>query len=86
MAKTVTEIVTDYLKSIGADGLCNDNDIDPCGCQIGSLTFYDCAPYGCYPAKKVNCKEKDCPSCENIRCEGFKPGAYLMWKITTKGE
>ena len=79
MSKTVTEIVKEYLKSICADGLCNDENAS-CGCQIGDLFTCDNFPGNCFPARKVYCRETDCPSCENIGCDGFKPDQYLMWK------
>ncbi|MFA5174681.1 MAG: hypothetical protein WC438_05865 [Candidatus Pacearchaeota archaeon] len=52
--KTVTEIITDYVKSVGGDGLCNT--FFRCGCGYDDIpcdsNFSDCVP-----AKKTLCSE-----------------------------
>jgi hypothetical protein len=45
--KTIKQIITDHLKSIGADGLCCTG----CGCGIDDLFPCDCTPIYCRPAK-----------------------------------
>lgn len=52
--KTVSEIIIDYLKEIGADGLCNQDW--ECGCGIDDGLFpCDTCNAECYPAKHAYC-------------------------------
>lgn len=46
--KTVSDIMTDYLKANGFDGLVGDD----CGCQLGDLFPCDCCSRNCLPARK----------------------------------
>jgi len=59
--KSLYKVIVDYLKEIGADGLCNPDA--ECGCDIDNLAPCDCIDLqNCVPAKKkvcVNCLEKD---------------------------
>ena len=46
--KTVKEILMDYLKAIGADGLAGDE----CGCGLDDFAPCGCCPFDCVPARK----------------------------------
>lgn len=62
--KTVRVIVADYLRAIGADGLCAGPDIgESCGCGLDDLMpcSDDCA--GCVPAKLVPVPEDEREDC-----------------------
>jgi hypothetical protein len=58
---TVKEIIIDFLKSQGCDGLCGEM----CGCGIGDLALCDNTMLECKPAKKV---VADCEHCD-IKCD-----------------
>lgn len=49
--KTVKEIVADYLREIGADGLCHP--ATECGCGVDDLQPCNYGNFECVPAKKV---------------------------------
>jgi len=53
--KTVREIVAEYLKKIGADGLCNPEK--ECGCGIDELFVCGEDPTSCVPAVFVRCRD-----------------------------
>jgi hypothetical protein len=72
--ENVAEIVIDYLKRNGYDGLCNND----CGCDFDKFMPCDCPCSDCEPAHKVLCKEKDCDDCADNGCVSFYDGAYLM--------
>ena len=60
--KTVREMVAEYLKKIGADGLCDPKK--ECGCGIDELFVCGEDPASCVPAVFVRCR--DClhvPNC-----------------------
>jgi len=69
----VNEIVIDYLRKNGYDGLCGDG----CGCGLDDFAPCDEDFGNCEPAYKVRChKEKcenknECDGDDNIGC--FKP-------------
>ncbi|WP_461247687.1 hypothetical protein [Treponema sp. R6D11] len=80
---TVKEIITDYLKQNGYDGLhshCRDNNLGGCGCPIKGNglflcgeTFENCEP--AYKHTKTECKK--CP--DFIKCEAFENGEKYMY-------
>ena len=51
MAKTVKEIIIDYLEKNGYDGLCND--FGECGCLKDDLAPCECISTECKPGYKV---------------------------------
>jgi len=61
--KKISEVIVDYLKSVGADGLCCDD----CGCGIDHLSPCNCINIDlCVPAKKYTGGCKNCNStCSN---------------------
>ena len=65
------QIITDYLKSNGFDGLCGDG----CGCGLDNLcpcVENDGNPLLCKPAYAV---KGSCPTCENREeCEAYVEG------------
>lgn len=63
---TVKEIVVDYIKTNGFDGLCGEN----CGCGLDDLmpcSSWDGSAQDCKPAYKIKAK---CSECGN-QCEGY---------------
>ena len=57
--KDVTDIVTQYLKAHGYDGLFND--YMECGCRLGDLHPCDAGPPGeCEPGHLVPCDPETC--------------------------
>ena len=53
--KTCKEIIVEYCKSIGADGLCDpDNE---CGCELEDICLASNDFSQCLPAKRTQCKE-----------------------------
>jgi hypothetical protein len=62
-SKTVKEIITDYVKSVGGDGLFNPN----CGC---GCSLEDCCPIGEWFGDCITAKKTLCSECEEERpCE-----------------
>lgn len=55
--KNVREIVIDYCKSIGADGLCDPDDW--CGCELNDMCIHSYDFGNCKPAKLIKCSECD---------------------------
>ena len=59
--KSLHKVIIDYLKEIGADGLCNPEA--ECACGIDNLAPCDCIDLqNCVPARKkvcANCPERD---------------------------
>ena len=53
--KSIDEIIYDYLKSIGADGLCNLDYECGCGLEDGLFPCESAIPE-CVPAKLIKCK------------------------------
>jgi hypothetical protein len=50
---TVREIIENYLKENGYDGLCSDE----CGCQIGDLCPCESYMFNCVPGYLHKCDE-----------------------------
>lgn len=75
--KSLYEVIKDYLKKIGADGLCNP-DAD-CGCDINDLAPCECIDLqNCVPAKKricANCPERN--NCELVKEHSFITCCYV---------
>ena len=66
---TVKEIVKDYLRKNGFDGLCSEN----CGCGLDDFMPCDCETNNCQPAYKLICHGSEkCPL--HNRCEGGREG------------
>ena len=66
----VKEIIEQYLKTNGFDGLC----IDECGCGLGDLAPCD-LPLDCVPAYRHICgenKPEDCDMKEDCYGECYK--------------
>lgn len=57
--KNMKQVITEYLKAVGADGLCN-TDLD-CGCHIDGMCLCESNPSDCVPAKShiVNNQDKE---------------------------
>ena len=59
--RSLSEVIVNYLKEIGADGLCNPEA--ECACDIDDLAPCDCIDLqDCVPARKktcANCPERD---------------------------
>ena len=47
--KNMKQVITEYIKSVGADGLCNP-DLQ-CGCSIDDVCCCESNPSYCVPAK-----------------------------------
>lgn len=59
---TVKEIVLEYLRKHGQDGLCNDN----CGCSLEDFMPCECNDIStCEPARRIKKGSKQCVKCEN---------------------
>lgn len=54
------EIIGDYLKTNGFDGLYNR--AGECGCEVGGLSPGDCLVDECEAAYKVPCDPANCPA------------------------
>ncbi len=65
----VKEIIQDYLRKNGYDGLCCPED--PCGCSIDDLMPCEesCILIVCKPAYKHPCKGEACTN----KCDGYDP-------------
>jgi hypothetical protein len=82
---TVKEIVAEYLKSNGYDGLCNEI----CGCGLedfmpcGDSENHICEIHGCEPAYRIELGSPECVdwACEEIQCDGM---AYCYKPNKTK--
>lgn len=55
--KSVKEIVVDYLRKIGADGLCNPGSC--CGCGLDDFVPCGADMADCVPAKRVPVPEEE---------------------------
>lgn len=58
--KNVKEILEEYLKANGFDGLAGDE----CGCFIGDLVPCDNDPSGCVPGHKIVCTAEMAYKCD----------------------
>ncbi len=75
----IKEIITEYLKSINADGLaCADVE---CGCGIDDLMSCD-APSDCIPAKKFNCDSCDYEDRDGCPYDSASGPCYFAIKET----
>jgi hypothetical protein len=86
--KTVRDIIIDYLKSNGCDGLCYPNFY--CGCGIEDILNDECPyddPWHCVPAKKVVVTEKMINNNKYLQEAGIEAGAvlYIPAKIPFQG-
>lgn len=52
----VLALLSDKLKELGADGLCNDED---CGCGLDNLAPCESWIGGCVPARELSEEEKE---------------------------
>ncbi len=59
---TVKDILTDYLKQHGYDGLCHVET--ECGCPVEDLCLCDSYMMECKPAVKFKCTDDDCELCD----------------------
>lgn len=66
---TCKEIIENYLRENGFDGLVN-TDL-PCGCDVDSLFPCECEGYDCQPAYKKVCEECNKYSDCNSDCKEF---------------
>ncbi len=73
---TVKNIVAEFLKAHGFDGLCNDD----CGCDISDLNPCGECFYSCVPAKFVECV--DCQHFKDKTCDGSES---IHWGEANKG-
>lgn len=72
---TVQEIVAEYLKNNGYDGLCNED----CGCGLEDFMpcvnsqLSVCETHGCEPAYRIELGSTECAGwdCEEIKCDGM---------------
>ncbi len=76
--KSIEEIVTDYLRTNGFDGLAGN----ACGCTLGTL--FPCTEIevtGAFPCRAGHlhkCKKEDCDTCFGVECDGFYEGVSVL--------
>ena len=58
MKRRVVEILVEYMKVHGFDGLCNTDG--GCACLIGNLAPCGCLNLFCVPGHKVEGRTEDC--------------------------
>lgn len=68
------QILAAWLKDHGFDGLFN-SDV-PCGCLVADLMPCGGCPDECHSGYRVDCKRKDCETCEG--CDGYTEG---QWRV-----
>lgn len=55
----VREILTAKIKELGAEGLCDDDPYEPCGCTLDDFAPCGCTSLRCVPAKNNVEKAKE---------------------------
>ncbi len=75
-SKTVKDIIVEYLKANGFDGLCGDG----CGCDIDHLAPCESDCTGCKPAYKTKCLGKQCKNPCYAYCEAGKTDCFMAEK------
>jgi hypothetical protein len=62
---TAAEILSDWLRAHGCDGLCTED----CGCGVDDMMPCGSYPGHCVPAKKISCDRDTCDDC-GVTCYG----------------